>query len=178
MVRFQKVTFSYTFNDNLICSLTITIFKTEEPIKKRDKMVQEECTVVSSMKPLYICMNAIQRHHKCTYALCYSCKTAEDDEVRARQDTMNGNRRSSRFDNSAEGYDKRLRDKMNNKYDNDNRLDTDALKYSCRHYERKTLIPFMESDYFTTTYQEKVKSDNSNFPVRCGECRKKLKGVS
>ena len=147
-------------------------------MKKRKKTNHEQCTVVSSMKPLYICMNAIQRHHKCTYALCYSCKTAEDDEVRARQDGKNANRRSSRFDNSAEGYEKRLRDKMNNKYDNDSRLDSEALKYSCRHYDRKSLIPFMEGDYFTTSYQEKIKNDNINFPLQCGECRMRLKGVS
>ena len=147
-------------------------------MKKRIKPNHRHCTVVSSMKPLYICMNAIQRHHKCTYALCYSCKTAEDDEERARQDSINANRRSSRFDNSAEGYEKRLRDKMNNKYDNDSRLDSETLKYSCRHYDRKSLIPFMESDYFTSAYQEKVKNDNTHFPVQCGECRMRLKGVS
>ena len=74
---------------------------TEINTNKRLKMVREECTVVSSMKPLYICMNAIQRHHKCTYALCYACKTAEDDQANARQTNGNANRRSTRFDNIA-----------------------------------------------------------------------------
>ena len=158
-------------------SLLLLLFNnTEDNASKRMKMVREECTVVSSMKPLYICMNAIQRHHKCTYAICFACKTAEDDQANARQTNGNANRRSTRFDNSEEGTERRLRDKMNNKYDNDNRLDPEALKYSCRHNDRRTLIPFMESDYFTTTYQEKVKCDNTKFPVKCGECRLRLKG--
>ena len=128
------------------------------------------------MKPVYLCMNAIQRHHKCTYALCYACKTSEDEEAHARQGSINAKRRSTRFDNTEELQERRLRDKMNNKYDDDHCLDPEALKYSCRHNDRRTLIPFTESKYFTTTYQEKVKYDDNAFPIKCGECRLRLKG--
>ena len=128
------------------------------------------------MKPVYLCMNAIQRHHKCTYALCYECKAAEDEETHARQGTNNAKRRSTRFDHTDELQERRLRDRMNNKYDDDHHLDPEALKYSCRHYDRRTLIPFTESNYFTTTYQEKIKFDNISFPIKCDECRLRLKG--
>lgn len=145
---------------------------------KRISVFHEHCTIVSSMKPVYLCMNAIQRHHKCTYAMCYACKTSEDENAHARQGNINANRRSMRFDNTDDVNERRLRDKMNNKYDDDNRLDPEVLKYSCRHNDRRTLIPFTESDYFTTTYQDKIKSDKIAFPVKCGECRMRLKGGS
>ena len=151
---------------------------TEDTAHKKLRKTHEECTVVSSMRPLYICMNAIQRHHKCTYAMCYSCKIAEDESACARQAHANANRRSTRFDNSDEGNERRLRDKMNNKYDNDNRLDPEELKYSCRHNDRRSLIPFTGTEYFNAAYQEKIKSDKLPFPVKCDECRRKLKGGS
>ena len=117
-----------------------------------------------------------RKKNKCTYALCYACKSAEDEEAHARQGTNNAKRQYTCFDHTDELQERQLHDKMNNKYDNDHRLDPEALKYSCHHNDRRTLIPFTESDYFTTTYQEKIKFDNISFPIKCDECRLRLKG--
>ena len=121
-------------------------------------------------------MNAIQRHHKCTYTMCYLCKIEHEEKTRSRQTNVNVNIRSSRFDTSEEGIERRLRDKMNNRYDNDSRNDPEELKYSCRHNDKRALIPFMDTDYFNSTNQEKIKTDDMAFPVTCGECGKRLKG--
>lgn len=128
------------------------------------------------MRPVYLCLNAIQREHKCVYAMCYSCKISEEDDDDGRTRNSTVKRRSTRFDNSDETNDRQLREKLNNKYDNEARQDPDALKYSCRHNNRRTLIPFTDSEFFAKQYQEKIESDGISFPLKCGECRCRLKG--
>ena len=144
--------------------------------KKRNRHDNDELTIVSSMRPAYLCINAIQREHNCRYAMCYSCKMHEDDSANDRDSGNTVKRRSTRFESNDDGKSKIMRDKMNNKYDNDVCADPEALKYSCRHTDRRSLIPFTESVYFSKAYQSTIESKGIAFPMRCKECGLKLRG--
>ena len=135
----------------------------------------EVCTIVTSMRPVYLCMNAIQQGHECTYAMCYSCKMTEDEEMHARKGNGNVKRRSNRIGDTQDDDERKLRNRMNDRYDNDNCLDADALKTICRHSDRNTLVPFTMGTYFCARYQEKIRSDDIAFPTKCIECRRTLR---
>jgi transposase len=153
----------------------LLIIITDSFTKKIISHGSEECTVVSSMRPVYLCMNAIQQGHECTYAMCYSCKMTEDEEIVARKGSGNVKRRSNRIGETQDEDERKLRERMNSKYDNDNCLDTKALKSICRHSDRNTLVPFTMGHYFTTRYQEKIRSDEIAFPIKCNMCRLTLR---
>ena len=135
----------------------------------------EACTLVSDMKPVYMCNNAIQRNHTCTYALCYACKEAEDNRKNDRQDNPNAKRRSARTGDIHDANEKSMRERLNNKYDDDNFLDPEDLKKLCRHADRRTLQPFTMVKYFEKDYQARVQSNNIHFPIDCTECGFRLK---
>ena len=156
-------------------SIAFQINYADKILKNNTSRQIEECTVVSSMRPVYLCMNAIQQGHECTYAMCYSCKILEDEEILARKASGNVKRRSNRLGDTQDDDERKLRERMNDKYDNDKCLDADALKSICRHLDRNTLVPFTMGAYFSKRHQEKIKSDEIAFPIKCNVCRLALR---
>ena len=127
------------------------------------------------MKPVYLCINAIRPDHECTYAMCYACKTNHDDMIQARRGICSNKRISVRRQEPEE-KNKRIREAMTSKYDDDICQDPEENKYTCRHSDKRTLMNFTMKSYFTKAFQEKIQSDETYFPIACSECGLTLKG--
>ena len=128
---------------------------------------------MSDMQPVYLCINARRAEHDCLWALCYACKTAQDDRdcLNDELSPNNNKRRSIRHTIGTSPRD--IKNVLNDKYDNNMCHLPEARKHMCRH-DTKCLIDFSDKEYFTKTYQDKIESDEISFPMKCVDCGKRI----
>ena len=156
-------------------TLTILFFilSFQEPIIiPRIPVQKEDTTLMSDMKPVYMCMNAGRSDHDCTWAICYSCKMKHDAEKERRiQGDFKKKRRLLR--NSEDDSERSLRNALNRKYDNNVCDKGQEFKHICKH-DDKHLIDYHGKAYFTQSYQDKIESDEIPFPTHCVICKLRI----
>ena len=133
---------------------------------------QDECidrkSVVNALNSLWVCQNAMNPKHECTFCMCNKCYMLKSSKLK------NGNRTTRGRRNTMKSID-----------DNKKQLDLtkptkkcDSLAHHCHR-----LNPFVDSLYFSSGYKAKIISNNANelkqkkfVPFHCTVCKYELVG--